>query len=169
MRINNVLTKSCLIKNQFRRFVATTEKPKDVKADVKGLSSKVIIANPSPERVKKAAENGPYKNPQYFSYHKTSYFDAEIEMLQYRLPVPSSLKFSMSFYRILIRYVPMITFPVAFVAGVIGYNLERTVRDVTTPSKPSILEEKRKKKNDPKIYYEEIPVLDRNPSPQFKR
>lgn len=44
------------------------------------------------ERVKKAAENGPYKNPQYFSYHKTSYFDAEIEMHKYRLPQPSSLK-----------------------------------------------------------------------------
>lgn len=44
------------------------------------------------ERVKKAAVDGPYKNPQYFSYHKTSYFDAEIEMLQYRLPQPSSLK-----------------------------------------------------------------------------
>lgn len=52
----------------------------------------IIIIFCTVERVKKAAENGPYKNPQYFSYHKTSYFDAEIEMLQYRLPVPSSLK-----------------------------------------------------------------------------
>lgn len=92
MRINNVLIKSFLINNQFRRYVATTEKPKDITSSVKGLSSKVIIANPPAERVKKAAENGTYKNPQYFSYHKTSYFDAEIEMLQYRLPQPSSLK-----------------------------------------------------------------------------
>jgi len=44
------------------------------------------------ERVKKATKNGPYKNPQYFSYHKNSYFDAEVEMLKYRLPQPSSLK-----------------------------------------------------------------------------
>lgn len=44
------------------------------------------------ERVKKASENGVYKNPQYFCYHKNSYFDAEIEMLKYRLPQPSSLK-----------------------------------------------------------------------------
>lgn len=63
----------------------------------------------------------------------------------------------------------MITFPVAFVAGVIGYNLERTLRDVRTPSKPSILEEKLRKKDDPDIFYEEIPVLERNQSPQFKR
>ncbi|CAH1708598.1 NADH dehydrogenase [ubiquinone] flavoprotein 3, mitochondrial [Aphis gossypii] len=92
MRINNVLTKSCLVNSQFRRYVATTEKPKDITSNVKGLSSKVIIANPPPERVRKAAENGPYKNPQYFSYHKNSYFDAEIEMHKYRLPQPSSLK-----------------------------------------------------------------------------
>lgn len=64
----------------------------------------------------------------------------------------------------------MITFPVAFVAGVIGYNIEQTVRDVRTPSKPSILEEKlNRKKNDIDISYEEIPVLERNQSPHYKR
>ncbi|XP_025415713.1 NADH dehydrogenase [ubiquinone] flavoprotein 3, mitochondrial [Sipha flava] len=92
MNRNNVLIKSCLINNQFRRYVATTEKPKETIPNVKGLSSKVIIASPPPERIKKAAANGPYKNPQYFSYHKNSYFDAEIEMHKYRLPQPSSLK-----------------------------------------------------------------------------
>lgn len=72
----------------------------------------------------------------------------------------------MAFYRILIRYVPMVTFPIAFVAGIIGYNLERSVRNVETPSIPSILEEKlQRKKEDPKNVYEELPVLERNLSP----
>lgn len=74
----------------------------------------------------------------------------------------------MSFYRILLRYVPMITFPVAFVAGIIGYNLERSIRNVETPSKPSILEEKLKRNKDDKKIYEETPVLERNLSPPLK-
>lgn len=74
----------------------------------------------------------------------------------------------MSFYRILLRYVPMITFPVAFIAGIIGYNLEHSIRDVETPSKPSILEEKLKRNKDDKKLYEEIPVLERNLSPPLK-
>ncbi|KAG5877852.1 hypothetical protein JTB14_007248 [Gonioctena quinquepunctata] len=39
-----------------------------------------------------AAKNSGYKNPEYFSYDKTSYFEAEIEMLKYRCPQPSSDK-----------------------------------------------------------------------------
>lgn len=31
-----------------------------------------------------------YKVPEYFCYDKTSYFEAEIEILKYRLPQPSS-------------------------------------------------------------------------------
>jgi len=64
----------------------------------------------------------------------------------------------------------MITFPIAFVAGIIGYNLERTVCNVETPSIPSVLEEKRKRKKDDQTYsYEETPVLERNLSPQMKK
>lgn len=37
-----------------------------------------------------ASKNGKYKNPEYFCYHPTSYFDAEIEMLKFRLPQPSA-------------------------------------------------------------------------------
>jgi hypothetical protein len=72
----------------------------------------------------------------------------------------------MALYRILLRYVPMVTFPVAFVVGIIGYNLEHSVRNVETPSKPSILEEKlKRKRDDPNNVYEEPPVLERNLSP----
>lgn len=77
----------------------------------------------------------------------------------------------MAFYRILLRYVPMITFPIAFVAGIIGYNLERAVHNVETPSIPSILEAKLNKKKDDQnsFQYEEIPVLERNLSPRLKK
>ncbi|XP_050539832.1 NADH dehydrogenase [ubiquinone] flavoprotein 3, mitochondrial [Daktulosphaira vitifoliae] len=91
MNTKSLFSKSNLATNQFRRYVAKPETAKDITANVKGLSNKVIIANPPPERVRKTVGNT-YKNPQYFSYHKTSYFDAEIEMLKYRLPQPSSLK-----------------------------------------------------------------------------
>lgn len=76
----------------------------------------------------------------------------------------------MVLYRVLLRYVPMITFPIAFVAGIIGYNIERTVRDVETPSIPSVIEEKLKKTKDgQKNVYEETPVLERNLSPPLKK
>lgn len=39
-----------------------------------------------------AAKNTGYKNPEYFCYDKTSYFEAEIEMLKYRCPQPSTSK-----------------------------------------------------------------------------
>lgn len=64
----------------------------------------------------------------------------------------------------------MVTFPIAFVAGIIGYNLERTVRNVETPSIPSVLEKKLERKKDgQKIMYEETPVLERNLSPPLKK
>lgn len=76
----------------------------------------------------------------------------------------------MVFYKVLLRYVPMITFPIAFVAGIIGYNLERTVRNVETPSIPSVLEKKlQRKKEGETNSYEETPVLERNLSPQMKK
>lgn len=64
----------------------------------------------------------------------------------------------------------MITFPIAFVAGIIGYNLERNVSNIETPSIPSILEEKlNRKTDDPKNVYQEPPVLERNLSPPLKK
>ncbi|XP_025415698.1 tigger transposable element-derived protein 4-like [Sipha flava] len=90
----------------------------------------------------------------------------EEEILNAFSVVRNGLRFTMALYRILLRYVPMVTFPVAFVVGIIGYNLEHSVRNVETPSKPSILEEKlKRKRDDPNNVYEEPPVLERNLSP----
>ena len=41
------------------------------------------------------------------------------------------------------RYVPYVMFPVALIIGTIGYNIERAVRDVKTPSPGGSLDEKR--------------------------
>lgn len=39
-----------------------------------------------------AAKNGEYKNPEYYSYNVTSYFEAEVEMSKFRIPQPSNKK-----------------------------------------------------------------------------
>jgi len=39
-----------------------------------------------------AAKNAEYKVPEYFNFNKMSYFEAEIELHQFRLPQPSALK-----------------------------------------------------------------------------
>ncbi|KAJ8969382.1 hypothetical protein NQ314_001781 [Rhamnusium bicolor] len=39
-----------------------------------------------------AAKNSNYKNPEYFCYDKISYYEAEIELLKYRCPQPSTEK-----------------------------------------------------------------------------
>lgn len=60
-------------------------------ANVPGLSSDVLQVPNEPvgPGASKAAE---YKNPEYYCYDKTSYFQAEIEMLKYRCPQPSAQK-----------------------------------------------------------------------------
>lgn len=65
----------------------TSKKKNDV--DVPGLSSKVLNV-PSGAVGPGASKSGNYKNPEYFSYHRTSYFDAEPELAKYRLPQPSA-------------------------------------------------------------------------------
>ncbi|KAF2887316.1 hypothetical protein ILUMI_18856 [Ignelater luminosus] len=60
-------------------------------ADVPGLSDAVVKYGKEPVGPG-AAKNTEYKNPEYFCYHQSSYFDAEVEMLQYRLPQPSNKK-----------------------------------------------------------------------------
>uniref|UniRef100_T1HES3 Complex I-9kD n=1 Tax=Rhodnius prolixus TaxID=13249 RepID=T1HES3_RHOPR len=58
---------------------------------VTGLSAKVL--KDSPVAVGPgAAKQADYKNPEYFCYHKLSYFEAEIELQKFRLPQPSSLQ-----------------------------------------------------------------------------
>lgn len=58
-------------------------------AEVPGLSSDVLKVPNEPvgPGASKAAD---YKNPEYYCYDKTSYFQAEIEMLKYRCPQPSN-------------------------------------------------------------------------------
>lgn len=58
-------------------------------ANVPGLSSDVVRV-PSEPVGPGASKATDYKNPEYFCYDKTSYFQAEIEMLKYRCPQPSS-------------------------------------------------------------------------------
>uniref|UniRef100_A0A0A9YC39 NADH dehydrogenase [ubiquinone] flavoprotein 3, mitochondrial n=1 Tax=Lygus hesperus TaxID=30085 RepID=A0A0A9YC39_LYGHE len=57
--------------------------------NVPGLSSKCLNV-PNSAVGPGASFQGEYKVPEYFCYDKTSYFEAEIEMLKYRCPQPSS-------------------------------------------------------------------------------
>ncbi|XP_054278584.1 uncharacterized protein LOC128997030 [Macrosteles quadrilineatus] len=61
------------------------------KVDVPGLSSNCVVT-PVGEVGPGASKSGAYKNPEYFCYNTTSYFEAEVEMLKYRLPQPSAKK-----------------------------------------------------------------------------
>lgn len=57
--------------------------------DVPGLSARVVNV-PGNEVGPGASKNSSYKNPEYFCYNNTSYFEAELEMQKYRLPQPSN-------------------------------------------------------------------------------
>ncbi|XP_063242257.1 uncharacterized protein LOC134542163 [Bacillus rossius redtenbacheri] len=59
--------------------------------NVPGLSSAVLSVPPG-EVGPHASKQAEYKNPEYFCYNEFSYFEAENEMLKYRLPQPSSIK-----------------------------------------------------------------------------
>jgi len=59
--------------------------------NVPGLSENVVKVTSEPLGPG-ASKTTNYKNPEYFSYSNTSYFEAEVEMLQYRCPQPSSKK-----------------------------------------------------------------------------
>ncbi|XP_026289121.1 uncharacterized protein LOC113214072 [Frankliniella occidentalis] len=58
--------------------------------NVTGLSKNVLDV-PNTEVGPGASKNTAYKNPEYFCYNQTSYFEAEVEMLKYRCPQPSAL------------------------------------------------------------------------------
>ncbi|PNF40067.1 hypothetical protein B7P43_G11523 [Cryptotermes secundus] len=58
-------------------------------ANVPGLSSAVYKVPPG-DVGPGASKDGKYKNPEYFCYNQMSYFEAEVEMLKYRLPQPSN-------------------------------------------------------------------------------
>ncbi|XP_066252553.1 uncharacterized protein NdufV3 [Euwallacea similis] len=59
--------------------------------NVKGLSESVVKV-PSEPVGPGASKNSNYPNPEYFCYDKTSYYEAEVEMLKFRCPQPSVFK-----------------------------------------------------------------------------
>ncbi|CAG9830614.1 unnamed protein product [Diabrotica balteata] len=61
---------------------------KDLFKHVTGLSDEVLKISDEPVGPG-AVKNGIYKNPEYFSYHKYSFYNAKLELAKYRLPQPS--------------------------------------------------------------------------------
>lgn len=59
--------------------------------DVPGLSSQVVMVLDQ-EVMKGVSKSGVYKNPEYFSYHPMSFYNAETELTCYRLPQPSAFE-----------------------------------------------------------------------------
>lgn len=59
--------------------------------DVPGLSSQVVMVSDQ-EVMKGVSKSGVYKNPEYFSYHPMSFYNAESELTCYRLPQPSAFE-----------------------------------------------------------------------------
>lgn len=57
--------------------------------NVPGLSSQVVLVSEQ-EVMKGVSKTGTYKNPEYFSYHPMSFYNAESELTCYRLPQPSA-------------------------------------------------------------------------------
>ncbi|KAM7347568.1 NADH:ubiquinone oxidoreductase subunit V3 [Cochliomyia hominivorax] len=59
--------------------------------NVKGLSSNCVKPVSGPVGPG-ASSTGQYKVPEYFSFNRFSFAEAEIEMAKYRCPQPSALK-----------------------------------------------------------------------------
>lgn len=57
--------------------------------DVPGLSSNVVKQTSEPVGPG-ASKSADYKCPEYYNFNEMSYFEAEVEMAQYRLPQPDS-------------------------------------------------------------------------------
>ncbi|KAG8229817.1 hypothetical protein J437_LFUL008184 [Ladona fulva] len=71
---------------------ASSKKPSSASSptvDVPGLSNKVLSV-PNAEVGPGASKSSNYKNPEYFSYHKFSFAEAEMEMIKFRIPQPSN-------------------------------------------------------------------------------
>ncbi|RZB39134.1 hypothetical protein BDFB_005160 [Asbolus verrucosus] len=63
-----------------------------IPTNVPGLSS-AVVKIPNEPVGPGAAKNTGYKNPEYFSYDKNSFFEAEVELLKYRCPQPSTKEY----------------------------------------------------------------------------
>lgn len=92
----NTLKKMHNLSNIKRSFTVTKviftkegQQTLGIAPQVPGLSDRCVKVPNSPVGPG-AAKDTDYKNPEYFCYDKTSYFEAEIEMLKYRCPQPSA-------------------------------------------------------------------------------
>ncbi|CAG9861108.1 unnamed protein product [Phyllotreta striolata] len=59
-------------------------------SNVPGLSSACVSIPSQPVGPGASKDSNNYQNPEYFSYNTYSYFEAEVEMLKYRCPQPST-------------------------------------------------------------------------------
>ncbi|XP_072748540.1 uncharacterized protein Ndufv3 [Anoplolepis gracilipes] len=71
----------------FSAEVSSINQP--VNINVPGLSENVVKVPNTPVGPG-ASKNKEYKNPEYFCYHVESFGEAEVELVKYRLPVPSN-------------------------------------------------------------------------------
>ncbi|XP_017483942.1 PREDICTED: uncharacterized protein LOC108372702 [Rhagoletis zephyria] len=62
-----------------------------VNANVPGLSSKIVKPSSTPLGPG-ASHTSEYKVPEYYSFNRFSYAEAEVEIAKYRLPQPSANK-----------------------------------------------------------------------------
>ncbi|XP_004535224.1 uncharacterized protein LOC101463482 [Ceratitis capitata] len=60
-----------------------------INPDVPGLSSNIVKPSSGPLGPG-ASHSGQYKVPEYYSFNRFSYAEAEVEIAKYRLPQPSS-------------------------------------------------------------------------------
>lgn len=91
MKILSNIHKIRHFSNAKRNFTAGKilfDKGSSSSASVPGLSDRVVKVEKEPVGPG-AGKNTDYKNPEYFCYNNTSYFEAEVEMLKFRCPQPS--------------------------------------------------------------------------------
>ncbi|KAI9556539.1 hypothetical protein GHT06_016329 [Daphnia sinensis] len=65
---------------------ASTPNPKAAAAATEKPPAKEPVVGPG------ASKQGPYKNPEYYTYNIMSHYDIEKAMKPFRIPQPSSLK-----------------------------------------------------------------------------
>ncbi|XP_069966462.1 uncharacterized protein NdufV3 [Bactrocera oleae] len=81
--------------NQAAQDMAGVKPPKGpggsdgVNPNVPGLSSNIVKLASGPLGPG-ASQNGEYKVPEYYSFNRFSYAEAEVEIAKYRLPQPSA-------------------------------------------------------------------------------
>lgn len=80
-----------VIKFQSTRCTPCKPNYEKILSKVKGLS-KAVLEETSCEVLPRVSKCADYKNPEYFSYHRHSYYEAHNELLPFRLPQPSAIE-----------------------------------------------------------------------------